>query len=686
MVRLYTAAEMREADRRAMAGGTSGLWLMENAGRAVAEVAARMAEEAQGPAEEAAGPATETAGVAGSAARPPAPVARPIVVLAGKGNNGGDGLVAARLLSEKGFPVRAVLAEGPSAFTGDALASLRRLEERGIPFQSFVADGAQAEGSVCGPAALGELIRHASVVVDALLGTGAKGAPREPVATIIRLLLAATGREAGGTVGGDARGAAGVAPGAAGVARRSIGPPSGSLAPSRPFVLAVDIPSGLDADTGRAGDPCVAADATVTLAGVKVGLVLPGASAFVGSLYLADIGMPHECLDPPEGAKRPSSSNLNWFTAEEAPGLLPARPAAGHKGTFGHVWVVAGSPGYSGAAVLAALGALRGGAGLVTAAVPAGIQPTVAASLPEAMTLGLPQGPDGRIEGRAAAGVLLAATRATGDSHAGVMRGAGDSRPGAAAPLVVGPGLGATVEVAEAVREIIASPVAASAARPGVPPVAAPSASPGPRLVVDADGLNSLALAGPDAAAAALRAAAGRAVVTPHPGEMSRLLGLAVTEVQADRVGTARRAAQAWGVVVVLKGAGTVVASPEGEVWINSTGNPGMATGGSGDVLSGVIGALLGQGLAPMPAALLGVYLHGLAGDIAACEVGSAGLLASDIAHRVPKAVARLRAAAEMPAGGEGARVGRPSNTPPNVVLLSAPGADEPLGRSRARR
>jgi len=571
MVRLFSVAQMRAADGLAAEAGVPGLLLMENAGRAVAEVAAGLA--AQAVPGRAASPQSRHRGALSAA---------PITILVGKGNNGGDGLVAARHLAEQGFTVDVVLAETGETFTGDALVNLKALADR-TSIRPSVFSGESRD--------LEPLLARSSVVIDALLGTGAKGAPRDSVAALIRLV-------------NEARA------GASGKAT----PPTG------PSVLAVDLPSGLDADTGQAATPCVRADATVTLAGVKTGLALPEAAPYVGRLYLAPIGLPEDCLERAlagagGGAAATPSSPTHWLLPAAAAAFLPARPATGHKGTFGHVWVIAGSPGYTGAAALAGLGALRSGAGLATVACPEGCRPVIASALPELLTRGLPEGPDGRLAG------------ASTDELALALGGkAKEGQEGKSLALVVGPGLGSSPEVAAFVSAIFRD----SGRR--LP------------LVLDADALNAIALAGTDSVTGLLSSVLGpsRVVVTPHPGEMSRLVGRPVAEIQADRLGTARRAARAWGVVVVLKGAGTVVAAPDGAAWLNATGNPGLATAGSGDVLAGAIGTFLAQGLPPLEAALVAVSAHGLAGDLAARDIGRRGLLASDIAHRLPRALDSL--------------------------------------------
>lgn len=576
-MRLYTTAQMNRADRLAVRSGVPSLKLMENAGRAAARLALRLI-------------ASRTTAATGSGSGPVPLPCGPVLILAGKGNNGGDGLVVARRLADRGLTVEVVLAAPADEFTGDAALNLRRLADRGaVPLRTW--------GPDMDAATLYTGLRRAALVIDALLGTGARGAPRGAVGAIIEGLAQATGA-------GD-----------------------------RPPVLAVDLPSGLDPDTGRVTGPAgaVRADATITFAGVKVGLAHPEAAPFTGRIYLADIGIPGACLAEaarPEaaapvttGAPAPdpvtmgtptgSAVEVHWLLPAAAAGLLPGRPTTGHKGTFGHVWVVAGSPGFTGAAVLAASGALRAGAGLVTAACPAGSREIVAGSLPEALTLDLLAGSDGRLLPGSMTGLAqaLAPHRAWRPAEA--------PSPGPA--LVVGPGMGVTPATRAALGVLLDG-------------VSAP-------VVLDADALNALALDGPEAVAAGLGPVAGRAVVTPHPGEMSRLTGRPVAAIQADRIAVATNAARRWQVVVVLKGAGTVIAAPDGRAWLNATGNPGMATAGSGDVLAGAIGAFLAQGLDPLHAALAGVSVHGLAGDLAARDIGRRGLLASDIARRLPAAM-----------------------------------------------
>ncbi|MBI2915204.1 MAG: NAD(P)H-hydrate dehydratase [Firmicutes bacterium] len=516
-MKALTAMEMRELDRRCADDfGISGLMLMENAGVAVARQGARMLGNVQG---------------------------RKIYVFAGTGNNGGDGFVAARHLSNWGARVRVFLAGEEESVKGDAATNLAILKRMGIDLMS--AD----EGSL-------PRIRLAAgiadLTIDSILGTGARGEPRGLIPALIESM------------------------------NQNSGP-----------VLSVDLPSGLDADSGSTGAYCVRATATVTLGAPKLGTVLyPGAS-YTGDLYVADIGIP---LSLPA-----QLSGVKLITGELVRGALRPRSPASHKGTFGHVLVVGGSRGMMGAPVLAARAALRIGAGLVTSAVPQSLQGVASAALTEGMTLGLPQGEDGWLKLASGEEVLAAAAKTS--------------------VLAVGPGLGRDPGAAAMVCSVVA-------------------AAPVP-CVVDADGISALA----ERPELAEERRSGEVkcplVLTPHPGEMARLLGTSVEEVQKDRLAAARTASQLWEATVILKGARSVVCSPTGDLHINLTGNPGMATAGSGDVLTGTVAGLVAQGLPPEEAGIAGAYLHGLAGDMAAGDRGEAGLLAGDIIEQLPQATRR---------------------------------------------
>jgi NAD(P)H-hydrate epimerase len=446
------------------------------------------------------------------------------VVVCGTGHNGGDGLVAARWIRAAGRRAVVDLVGGASALEGEPARTWRALTAMG-------AIELEGPGTEAG---------SGDVVVDALLGTGLSRPPEGVHAAAIERIARA--RERGATV------------------------------------VAADVPSGMRSDTGQPFEACVTADLTVTFGAWKLGLAMePGASR-CGLVELAEIGIPPAAYSVLSGPP--------VFLLEESAvrALLPPRRPDSHKGTYGHVLVVAGSPGKTGAAALAALGALRGGAGLVTVAARADCLRDILAHAPEVMGLALP--------GHGALG--------TTDLDALL-----DAATGKAA-LVVGPGL----ELGEDSRAVLLALLSQ---------LECP-------VVLDADGLNALQ----GHVEPLLRVRAGL-VLTPHPGEMARLLGRSTADVQADRLGAARTLARQTGAVVVLKGARSVVSRPDGRVDLNPSGNPGMATGGTGDVLAGLIGALLAQGVPLGDAALIGTHVHGLAGDLAARANGQLGLIASDL-------------------------------------------------------
>jgi len=508
---LVTSQEMQTVDRYTIDTiGIPSLVLMENAGRTIAEEAAGLLEGNRGK----------------------------WAILVGKGNNGGDGLVCARHLIELGHDAEIIYAVPPEKLVGEAAVQREIIARLGLRAVTYV------------PGAVNW--RAYDGIVDALLGTGSSGAPREPYASLIREANAS-------------------------------GLP----------IVAADIPSGLNADTGEVADPCIRATVTVALAMMKRGLLLyPGADA-AGRVVVRAIGIPEKAA----ARLGVNTFVLNERTLKEVLGAeVPVRRAADtHKGTYGHVLVAAGSRNMSGAGLLAAKAALRAGCGLVTWALPESLVLPLVGRLPEAMLYGMPDA--GRGDWSATAPEELAAL-------------AGNKKA-----LVIGPGLGRWEGDGAWLRRVWE-------ATDGVP------------LVVDADALNMIASAGRDGeeALAAWPRRSAPVVLTPHPGEMARLAGLSVSEVQRDRIGLARSFAERHGVTLVLKGARTVVAAADGRVYVNTTGNPGMATGGSGDVLAGVIGSLLAQGLSAVQAAAAGVYMHGAAGDRAAAARASvASLLAGDI-------------------------------------------------------
>jgi NAD(P)H-hydrate epimerase len=480
-------------------------------------------------------PGLELMGRAGAAVATHAALLSPrgrIVAVCGAGNNGGDGWVAARLLRQGGREVVAVSLVPGSALRGDARAAREEAERAGVP----VRDATSADAIQAG---------EGDVLVDALLGTGLARAPEGLFAAAIERIEAL--RCAGARV------------------------------------LAVDVPSGLSADTGRPLGACVRADRTVTFAFPKRGLVLFPGAALAGELVVADIGIPAAAA-----ARVPVGCEL--LGEDEARALVPPRPPDAHKGDAGRVLVIAGSPGKTGAAWLALAGALRGGAGLVTLAAREEVLPLALAGRPEAMSLPLRgHGPLGRGDLEP----LLAAARG-------------------ADALVVGPGIPRGPETARLLRSLLEQ------AR--IP------------AVLDADALNALALSPESGGVAGLPAPA---VATPHPGEMARLCGADVAAVQADRIGLAAAKAREWGCALVLKGARTVVADPEGPPAVIPVGNAGMATGGTGDVLAGLAGALLAGGLGARAAARAAAYVHGKAGDLAARRMGQRGMLAGDLAEAI---------------------------------------------------
>ncbi|MEB3102180.1 NAD(P)H-hydrate dehydratase [Ferviditalea candida] len=516
---LVTAEQMRRLDRHTIdAIGIPAAVLMENAGREAALQALDMSRSMR------------RIGKTGTSGDQPASVRW--LVLAGKGNNGGDGLAAARHLLEAGIEAEVVYAEAPEALTGDALLQKKIAENLGIRLIVYT------------PGSLNWKAYDA--VMDTLFGTGTQGAPREPYASLIR--------EANGS-----------------------GLP----------ILAVDVPSGLNADTGEAYDPCIRAVRTVTLAFMKRGLATGPGAEYAGEVRVAPIGIPR-VLAEQFGV---DAFLLHEGLFREGFGIDPTLPrnADTHKGTYGHVLIAAGSRPMGGAGLMSSKAALRAGCGLVTWALPDRLADTLAGRLPEAMLAGMPDRGTGLWTADTADRLLeLAAGKDA---------------------LVIGPGLGRFPQDSGWLRAVWEGA--------NVP------------LVVDADALNIIADAGDFAS---WKRTTRPVIVTPHPGEMARLAGVAIGDVQRDRIGTARRYALQHGLTVVLKGAGTVVAAPDGIVYVNTTGNPGMATGGAGDVLAGVLGSLLAQGLDAAAAAALGVYLHGAAGDRAAAKRQTpASLIAGDI-------------------------------------------------------
>jgi hydroxyethylthiazole kinase-like uncharacterized protein yjeF len=508
-MKLVLAEEMRQLDKYAEDElGIPGLLLMENASRAVADEATALLQDCFG---------------------------KNIIILCGKGNNGGDGFGAARWLMNRGASVKVILAGSQADLSGSAADELQYYLAGDGKVLELLTDVDLEQVEV--------LCSQADLLIDALLGTGFTGSLRN----LYRDLCVLINRN-----------------------------------PVK--VLAVDIPTGVNADTGEADEDAVRADATVTMALPKQGLYLyPGADC-VGKLTVADIGMPEKML-------REAKSKRYILSAEMVAEMLPLRPKNLHKGTAGRAILAAGSHGYTGAPALCARGCVYSGAGLVTLYTPSCVREILSVKLDEAMVRPLPEIRPGQLAPKAVPDFLTAAAQA--DAAA------------------LGPGWGTNREAAEVVRRILQA-------------IAVP-------CVIDADALTAL-----QGHTQLLEAMKAPKILTPHPGEMGRLLNLPAGQVDQERVEIAREYAAKWQAVLVLKGVPTVIAHPDGHVFLNPTGNPSMATGGSGDTLTGIITGLLAQKMSLLEAALAGVYLHGLAGDLAARE--RTGMAAGDLALAFPRA------------------------------------------------
>lgn len=517
-MKLADSKTIRDVDRTAMQRyGVSGLQLMENAGRGLAEC------------------------IESYLARVERAWTPKVAIIAGKGNNGGDGFVAARHLANRGLKVEVYLLAALADLKGDAGANARAWKNMGGAVH-LVRSRRSLEKHA-------QSFKHASVVVDAILGTGLSSPVKGFYGEVIDFI--------------------------------------NTLA--RP-VISVDVPSGVDASTGAELASAVRADLTVTMAMPKLGLYLYPGRELAGDVEVVDIGAPATLV-------RDDSIRWNLTTGGLVAGYLSPRGRNTHKGTYGHVLVVGGSTGKTGAVFMAATAAMRSGAGLATIALPETLNPAMEAKTTEVMTVPLAD-PGGGVLGRV--------------SVDGVKEAMKDK-----AAVVLGPGLGSGAENRDFVREAVKA-------------CSAP-------LVVDADGLNCLF---EDVVLVKRRKAP--TVLTPHPGEMSTLLGVPVSEVQADRVGSAEELARRARSTVVLKGASTVIADPTGPVYVNPTGNAGLASAGTGDVLSGMVGAFLAQGLSTVEASVAAVYVHGLIADAVAEERGEIGLMATDLLPLIPVELNRL--------------------------------------------
>ena len=472
-----------------------------------------------------------------------------VSIVVGQGNNGGDGLVVGRLLMKRGARVRVHILTDPVTFTGDALTNFTRYRDLG---GTFVAPPPST------PRHILQSLEESALIVDAIFGTGLSKPIEGMFAEIIQ-----------------------------------------SINRSRRPIVAIDIPSGLSGDTGTILGSAIHATHTVTLALPKRGLFLDQGITHSGDIAVTDIGIPSSCVDDAMVATR-------LITGSYVTAHLPHRPRDAHKGTFGHVGIVAGSVGRTGAAVLASQAALRTGAGLVSLATPAGLNDILETMLIEVMTHAIPD----------------ISIRAFGAPSVKPLLEFSDKKTAVA----IGPGIGTHNETIDVVMKLI-------------PELTMP-------CVIDADALNAVATD-----PTILNTVKAPMILTPHPGEMARLLRCTTFDVSRDRFGSATALSQKTGAIVILKGARTLVAAPDHTVGICSTGNPRMATAGTGDVLTGIITGLIGQGLSPHTAASVGVYLHGLAGDIAAAPCHSRSMIASDLVASIPQAITTAGTTATGPLG-----------------------------------
>ena len=526
-MKVVTAAEMRQIDQDTIEGiGIPGIVLMETAGSAIVRAIVQHY-----------------------------PTSKRIGILAGKGNNGGDGLVIARQLAHTGYDVHIFLVSPPDSFAGEARLNLQIAKSLGLRIEEILADAKLGADFFTAQSTSLSHITSCELLVDAIFGTGLRGTVRDSIATVINAI-------------------------------NSLSVP----------ILSVDLPSGLDADTGNPLGTCVRADRTVTIGLPKRGLLVHPGAEFAGKLEVVDIGFPKQVVDA-------QNIKVNWTTASQASQWIPQRPSASHKGSYGRVLVVAGSTGMTGAAALASEAALRAGAGLVTLATPKHLNSILESLLPEVMTFPLPETEAGSLSVSAASTILKFAEKTK-------------------SVLAIGPGLSQHSDTVALVHQLVCEN-----REQGL----------NLRMVIDADGLNAIAQA-PEI----ISLVDGEAVLTPHPGEMARLTNTPVSTLEKDRIRTAQTFANEHGVTLVFKGAPTVTSDANGNVWINSTGNPGMGTGGMGDVLTGIIAGLMAQGLSTERAATLAVYIHGLAGDIVSERLGLHGLIASDVLKAVPEAISSL--------------------------------------------
>ena len=462
-------------------------------------------------------------------------------IFAGKGNNGGDGLAVARLLANEDISVTVYLLSKKVLLKGDTKTNLEKAEESGIKIFEIV--------SLDELEAVKDNILKNDIFIDAIFGTGLTSGVKEYYTDVIKFINS-----------------------------------------SKKIVLSIDIPSGLSSDTGEIIGEHIRADMTVALCLPKIGEILYPAAEYAGELDVVNIGIPELIINNKD-------IKINLIEERDAVRILPKRRPNTHKGTYGHLAVIAGSRGKGGAAALSSISALRAGAGLVTLALPECLNISFEVGIPEVMTFPLPDTKDGTID-KSALDILIKFLEGK-------------------SAVLIGPGITTNPSTSSLIKNLIKK-------------VSCP-------MLIDADGLNIIA-----DKIELLKDKPSPVVVTPHPGEMARMLNTTSKEIQANRIESSRKLSAEYGIYVILKGARTIVATPEGEVYINPTGNPGMATAGTGDVLSGIVAGFLSQGLSARDSSILGVYLHGLAGDIAAEKLSQTALIASDLIKTFPEAVKRV--------------------------------------------
>ncbi len=458
-----------------------------------------------------------------------------ILIFCGKGNNGGDGFAIARHLFNMGANVLVILIGDRSKVHGDANINLTIIEKLGLKIVHIKNNSPLAE--------IAASLYLCDLIVDAIYGTGIKGTINGIAKDIIELINH-SGKQ----------------------------------------VISVDVPSGINGDYGYNSDICIKADKTITFALPKIGLLEYPAVNYVGELKVVDISIPHSIIQA-------QNININTIDEKYIKKILPIRVNDSNKGDYGKVFIIAGSTGLTGAAVLAASAALRSGSGLITVGIPKSLSAIMEVKLTEVMSVPLEDEKKGVLSLKCVSQIIEKLNKID--------------------VLVFGPGLSYNAVILAILTDILK--------QSDVP------------IIIDADGINALAQN-----INVLEEKKCPVIITPHPGEMSRLTGLSIQKIQTNRIKVAQDFARQWKVTVVLKGTRTIVAFPNGDVFINCTGNAGMATGGMGDVLSGIIASLIGQGMNPEDAAVAGVYLHGMAGDVCSENIGQHGLIPTDVIQMLP--------------------------------------------------